>query len=408
MDRLVVIGTSFKRTGFVDLSGWTIPVPFRDFAMRELCSTYHVDEAIYMSTCNRSELILWTRDGFSARRITRRWREWAARAGGQLLGPKSDLTVQSGREAARYLFDVAASLDSLVVGETEILRQLRDAYTYSQNKGFAGLKLHKVIQRSLKTGREVRTETSLANLSTSVVSVALKEIRRRMANRPIKKALIIGAGETGGAAARALSSLHVETIAIANRTLENAQELAAQVKGHAYQLDQIPSLLDGCDVIVSAAAVPYTLINPAMIGELSQPLLLVDLAIPANIAPECAQRPMVEVLNLEQLESIAASNKPLLAKELDRAAEIVELGLEKLQGDFKMAAIGPWIKESRVELSNIGDQEIDSIMEDELKALDPEEAAKIRTRLEKMVKRMLHASTQRYKNHARSRPTHEG
>lgn len=406
MDRLAIIGTSYKRTGFVDLSGWTIPIPFRDFALRELRSTYHCSEAIYLSTCNRSELILWTEDEFSSRRITRRWREWASRAGGQQLGPESDLTVQSGRDAARYLFNVAASLDSLVVGETEILRQLKEAYNYSNERGFANFRLNTILERALKTGRQVRHQTSLAKLSTSVVSIALKEIRRRVAGRKIRRALIIGAGETGGAAARALSSANIQNLAIANRTFEKAEDLAAQVGGEAYHLDAVPSLLDEADVVVSAVAVPHTIITADMIPERSQPLLLVDLAIPANIASECAEVPMVSLLGLEQLEAIAAANKPLLAKELERAEAIVTQGLEKLRGDINMKNIGPWIKQSREHLNNVGQEEVEAIMVDEFEGLTPAEAEKIRARLERMVKRMVHASTQTYKDHARSRQSH--
>lgn len=409
MDRLAIIGTSYKRTGFVDLSGWTIPIPFREFALRELRSTYHVSEAIYLSTCNRSELILWTDDQFSSRRITRRWREWAAR-GGQQLGSESDLTVQTGRDAARYLFNVAASLDSLVVGETEILRQLKEAHAYSKKRGFANYRLKTMIERALKTGRQVRNQTSLAKLSTSVVSVALKEIRRRVANRNIRRAVIIGAGETGGAAARALSSSStgtIENLAICNRTLEKAEKLADQVGGQAYPLEQMPSLLAEADVIVSAVAVPHTLIRPEMIQNRTRPLLLVDLAIPANIAPECADVPMVSLLGLQQLEAIAAANKPLLEKELERAAAIVTQGLEKLRGDINMKNIGPWIKQSRDHLSNVGQEEVDAIMGNEFEGLTPEEAEKIRARLERMVKRMIHVSTQNYKDHARSRQSNE-
>jgi glutamyl-tRNA reductase len=219
----------------------------------------------------------------------------------------------------------------------------------------------------------------------------------------MKQALVIGAGETAGAAARALSSLKFENIAIANRTLEKAEELARQVHGSAYGLDQISALVAQADVIIAAVAVPYTLVDASMIANRNQPLLLVDLAIPANIAPDCNDCPGVSLLGLEQLKLLAASNKPLLDRELSHAAKIVNEGIEKLRGDFKMSEISPWIKQSRSKLAAVGVEEIDAMMGHEFKDLTPEQAAQIRSRLERMVKRLLHVSTENYKDHARSR-----
>lgn len=407
MDRLVVIGTSFRRTGFGDLSSWTIPTPFRDHALRELRARHDVNEAVYLSTCNRSELILGVREGFSARRVTRRWREWAARIHG--AGDHNQLTIQSGADAARYLFNVAASLDSLVVGETEILRQLRESLEHSASRGHSGRYLRTVVDRALKTGREVRNKTSLASLSTSVVSVAIKEVRRRMAGRRVHRALVIGAGETGRSLARSLVSLGLPAMTIVNRTVSRAEDLAEEIRREniecaidAAGLDRIAELAPLCDVVVSAVAAPVALVTPDLIRARSEPQLLVDLAIPPNIDPACDELAHTSLVSLPQLEAIAETNRPLLEREIERAEEIVQVGLRKLSADFRLVEATPWIRRTRDSMEQLGQQEIRAILASELGDLPDDAAARVERRLRAMVNRLMHTSTMGLKERVRS------
>jgi glutamyl-tRNA reductase len=385
---------------------------FRGFALEELRSTYDVDEAVYLSTCNRSELILWTRSGFSPRRVLRRWREWAARGGQPLasaLSSAGDLTLREGEEAARYLFNVASSLDSLVVGETEILRQLREALTFSLRGGHAGPNLRVILDRSLKTGREVRQRTALASVSTSVVSVALKEIRRLMAGRPLQRALVIGAGDTGRAVARTLRSLGAKTIAIANRTVARAEGLAESVRGRAFPLTEIPNLIPGADVVVSAVASPRAIITPELLGKARSPILLVDLGIPANIDPACAQCPNTTLLALPDLQALAEANRPLLDREAQLAARYVEDGLTALQGDFARARLSPRLRRTREAMLELASREAASLqaaLTTHLGTLSPELRQLLEQHVDLLARRLAHIALEEMKTPTRASKQH--
>lgn len=403
LDRLVIIGTNYRKTGFVDLSGWTIPVPFRGFALQELRAKHAVSEAIYLSTCNRSELILWAADDFSVRRIKRRWREWAARAG--QVSDADSLRELRGRAAAAYLFRVAASLDSLVLGETEILRQLREAQAFSVHQGHCGPKLRAVFERSLKTGRDVRQQTSISTLSTSVAAVAMKEIRARSSSKRIPRAVIVGAGETSRSMARLLrSNLDVGAIAIANRTLENAEELARDVKGTAHELAELPALIAESELVLTAVNAPRAFIDHNMVGERRRPLLLVDLAIPPNVKRDWVDdHSAVSVLGLDEIEDIAAANRPLLDAEARKAEHIVDIGLGKLLADLNLAQASTWIRSTRDAMQELASNELSALFEGpELAELDPAEADKARARLDRMVNRLMHIATHQLKQQARA------
>lgn len=401
MDQLVIVGTSFKRTGFVDLSGWTIPVEFRDFALRELTARHSVREAIYLSTCNRSELILRVGEEFSPRRVKRRWREWAKRSG-QVQDLHDNLTVQSGVEAVRYLFRVAASLDSLVLGETEILRQLRGSWRASRDGGWSGAFLRVVLERALRVGKEVRTRTALAQLSTSVVSVAMREIRRRRGGR-IKRAVVVGAGETGRAVAKSLASMGAEKVIVVNRTLSKAVALAKEIKGEANPLSALPDALIGADLVVTAVSYPSPLIGPESFTDQDN-ALLVDLAVPNNIDIACGEHPGLTLLGLPEIEAIAAANRPHLEAELARAEALVEAGLKKLRRDLNLADFSPQILEARADFFSAAQEEIAEILGVELGGLEEEERERVSRRLERMAKRLLHVSTRHLKDQLGSRP----
>lgn len=404
MNPLYVIGTNYKRAGFVDLSGWTLPVAFRDMAMQALKARFQVHEAMYLSTCNRSELIIWAEQGFSPRRVTRVWREWAAR-GGQELSEKADLEVRHGQEALNYLFRVAASLDSLVVGETEIMRQLREAFQKSQARGSAGFHLRTVLERALKTGREIRQQTMLSSLSSSVVSVAMREIRRRLQDQKVEHALIVGAGETGRTVSRSLrKTLGVKRISIVNRTLDKAEELAREVQGQAYGLKDFKRLVREADVLVSAISLAKPIVrtkNPGL-HKRKKPILLVDLAIPPNIEAACGDLPMVSRIGIGELEAIAAAQRPMLEQEIERAGTMVERGLEKLQADFKMAAQGRVLCQARSRMEALGEEEIEAVLLEQLADLDSSRKEQLRKRLKKMVKRLTHTATNEFKEHIRA------
>jgi len=267
-------------------------------------------EAVILSTCNRVEIYAATAlppsQAFSE--LTGFLNQCAATAGDPLPGDKIYTLAEP--QSLRHLFRVASGLDSMVLGETEILGQLKDAYELACRHKFTGPKLHKAFQRAFHVAKHIRTHTNIQRGSVSVASVAVELAQKIFSSLAERRALVIGAGEMSGKVARALFSRGVKQIAVTSRSLGHAESLAAEFAGRAVPFDDWAAEFDQIDIAISSTAAPRPILDRAKLEPLMKlrrhrPLLLIDIAVPRDIDPAVNFLENVYLYNIDDLQGIA-------------------------------------------------------------------------------------------------------
>ena len=294
------------------LNHQTAPLPVREkvafapetmpSALSDLARQAGVNEALILSTCNRTELYVDVETGAEA--VPRDW----------LLG-HHDLDARrldeflyrhAGNAAVRHLFRVATGLDSMVLGEPQILGQVKDAYQLARDAGTLRAPMERLLQQTFAVAKRVRTETRIGANPVSVAFTAVRLAERLFADLSEACVLLIGAGETMELAARHLAESRVRRLIVANRTLENAQALAGRFSGYAIALADLPRHLAEADIVISSTAsrepvLTRTLIADAIVARRRRPMFLVDLAVPRDIEADAAALEDVYLYTIDDL-----------------------------------------------------------------------------------------------------------
>ncbi len=282
-------------------------------------------EAVAVSTCNRFELYAAGRPGAEPDHamLLEVLSELAGAPVGTEMERREDL------DAVLHLFSVASGLDSLVVGESEILGQVKSGYEAAKSVGLTGKRLNVLFQRALYVGKKARTETAIAAGSMSVPSVAVQLAESIFGRLEGKSALILGAGAMAELAAKHLVARGVGRLAVANRTWERAYTLAARFHGEAVTWDDFPKALAQADVVISSTGAPQAVLTQAVVKAASRArggrsLFLIDIAMPRDIEESVHTLDGVFLYRLEDLESIVAKNVSSRAEAMAAARRIVE------------------------------------------------------------------------------------
>ncbi len=282
-----------------------------------------LDEVVLLSTCNRVEV-------YGA---TSSWVQGKVFRIFQQLCPGLDVTpyvyVKEGAAAVEHLFSVASGLDSMVIGETEITGQVKNAYQAAQQAGLTGRTLNRWFQTALQVAKEVRTHTGIGRGTTSVGSVAVELAEKIFAgDLSDKTVMILGAGKMGEACVRHLAKRGARSVLVANRSLERAQALAAELGGRALPFDERLQALAAADIVVSSTGSPTTVLHKHEIAGVlaarsNRPLVLVDIAVPRDIAPDVEELENVYLYNIDHLEAIVRENSRMREQELSKCNDIV-------------------------------------------------------------------------------------
>jgi len=229
----------------------------------------------------------------------------------------------------KHLFSVASGLDSMVIGETEITGQVKNAYQVAQQFGLTGRVLNRWFQTALQVAKEVRTRTGIGRGATSVGSVAVELAEKIFAgDLSDKTVMILGAGKMGEACVRHLAKHGARAVLVANRSFERAQALAAELGGHALSFEERMAAVAEADIVVSSTGSPTTVLHKHEIARIlttrsNRPLVLVDIAVPRDIAPDVEELENVYLYNIDDLEAIVRENSKLREKELSGCNEII-------------------------------------------------------------------------------------
>jgi glutamyl-tRNA reductase len=298
-------------------------------ALKQLRESGLVTEGVVLSTCNRVEIYAATAlapdDQFFAR--VKKFLIAHHTYEGEL---GDELYTLAEPHSLHHLFKVAAGLDSMVIGETEIFGQLKQAYELAFTHKHTGARLNKAFQRAFNVAKHIRTETNIQRGSVSVMSAAVELAEKIFTSLAEHEVLVIGAGETSEKTARALQSRGVQKITVTNRSPERAQALAAELGAGADTIpfEHWPEVFERIDIAVSSTAAPHHILDRAKLEPLMKcrkhrPLLLIDIAVPRDIDPAVSELDNVYLYNVDDLKAIAEEYLKLRHEELDRCNQII-------------------------------------------------------------------------------------
>ncbi len=308
---IILAGVSHHNTPLSIRERLYFPETHMDEWLDRLAGYSGLDERIILSTCNRVEVYSAAENFDQGLDAIHRFFLESRDIGADELN--AHLYVHREAEATRHLFTVASSLDSMVVGEPQILGQVKEAYRVAQASGHAGKALTNLFSRAFRVAKKIREQTPIGESPVSVSSVAVDLAKRIFGSLAGKNVLLLGAGEMGEAAARHLKASGADNLHVANRTLARAQELATRLKGGVVSFDNLEgALIDADIVIASTASQGFILDKPIVASALEQrrdaPVFLIDIAVPRNVAPDVNDLEDAYLYDVDDLQSVAADN----------------------------------------------------------------------------------------------------
>jgi glutamyl-tRNA reductase len=350
-------------------------------------------ECVILSTCNRTEVYYVTPD-----------------ADGQALGellmpheasrgaiPESEVYRLSGADAATHLCEVAAGLDSLILGEHEILAQVKAALEAARAAGSAGPLLTRLLHHAVRAGKRARAETAIASGIFSIGHCAAQAASNALGSLPGKALLVIGAGRIAEATAKHLSHQGASPIVVANRTLNRAREVAQRLDARAESITDLPRLLPAADIIVTCTSAPHFILDAAQVLRAMEqrpgrPLVIIDVSVPRDVEPDVETVPGVRLFNLDGLEPIVASNAKARAGEVTAARAIIAQEVHAFDEWQARGEVAPLIDTLRRRGELVRQECLDEARR-RLCHLPPEDIAAVERMTDLLVKRLLHAPT---------------
>ncbi len=327
-------------------------------ALQALRGESGVAEAVIVSTCNRTELY-WA--GPATGEELSRWLESHHGSGIDLA---ASLYLHSAGHAVEHAFRVASGLDSMVLGEAQILGQLKDAYRIAQQAGSTGPELNKLFQAAFSAAKRVRTETQVGANAVSLASATVSLARRIFADLGEHTALLIGAGEMIALTARHLAAAGVKRMVIANRTLSRAQTLAAELQAYAVDLAALDRELPAADIVVSCTASLEPLITKAAAAAAvrarrRRPVFMADLAVPRDIEPAVADLEDVYLFSIDDLQQVVEENRQQREAAALDARKVIEQEVARFLADARAHGAGPAIRTLRQQADAIRAQTVE-------------------------------------------------
>ncbi|OUR73861.1 glutamyl-tRNA reductase [Methylophaga sp. 41_12_T18] len=336
-------------------------------ALDSLTQHPNVNEAVIISTCNRTEIYCHLNDD-SDNTIS----EWLHQFHQQPDNALADYFYQhKGNDAIRHLLRVACGLDSMVLGEPQILGQIKTAYSQALNSKTIGKLLGRLFQHSFTVAKQVRTDTAIGNSPVSVAFAAVSLAKQIFSKMADSTALLIGAGETIELAARHLKDNGIGQIIIANRTIEKAHNLALQVEGYAISLSEMPAHLAKADIVISSTASQLPILGKGSVERAlkqrkRRPIFMVDIAVPRDIEPEVGNMEDIYLYCVDDLHDIIEENLQSRRDAAQQAEEIIDTQVEHFVSWLRSQDAVPVIQFIR----NHAEQEKQLLLQKALKQLD--------------------------------------
>jgi glutamyl-tRNA reductase len=360
-------------------------------ALRALRQEAGVAEAVILSTCNRTELY-WAGSASGAELS-----QWLERHHGNNLDLASSLYVHQESRAVEHAFSVASGLDSMVLGEAQILGQLKDAYRVAQEAGSTGPSLNKLFQAAFSAAKRVRSETRIGENAVSLASATVSLARRVYSDLSDHTALMVGAGDMNALAARHFISAGVKRMVIANRTLGRAQALAAELKAHAVGLDALDQELSQADIVITCTASAVPLITKAAAeaairARRRRPIFMVDLAVPRDIDPAVADLEDVYLFSIDDLQQLIDENRQQREVAAGGARLVIDEEVARFLTESRAKDAGPAIRALRDQAEGIRSNTLEQARRLLTAGKSPDEV--IEYLANTLTNRLLHTPTQ--------------
>jgi glutamyl-tRNA reductase len=362
---LIVIGLNHKTASIDVRERMAFAEDQMETALHQLKSLPSLKENMILSTCNRVEIYAAARETekaiFDLKNFLSQYH------GLPLKEFEKNLYAWMGEEAVKHIFRVASSLDSMVVGEPQILGQIKSAYEAAVESKTSGIILHRLLHRAFHVAKRVRTETKIGDSAVSVSSVAVELARKIFETLEKKTVLLIGAGEMCELAARHLVSGGVEKVLVTNRTYERAASLAQEFKGEAIPFHEMNQALNRVDIVISATDSPQYLIRRDQVAKVikdrkQKPIFFIDIADPRNIEPSVGEIENVYLYNIDDLKKVADDNIKDRGKEAQNAEAIVQEEVIKFVNWYHSLEVTPTIVALRKKFEEIGKKELEKTL----------------------------------------------
>jgi glutamyl-tRNA reductase len=369
-------------------------------AMRRLAEFPGVDEGLILCTCNRVEVVAQSKNGGAdLRRFLRDYFQ---------LDPaqyEPHLYEYRESEAVRHLFRVAASLDSMLVGEPQILGQVKEAYATARAVGAVHSQLDLLLTRAFTVAKRVRTETAVGSSAVSVASVAVELAKKIFGSLQGRHVYLVGAGKMSELAARHLMAHGAASIFVANRTHERAAQLAGKFNGQVILFEQLYETCDRADIVITSTGAPHAIFRREH-GELflsrrkNRPMFFIDIAVPRDVAPEMNDLDGIFVYDIDDLQQAVSSHVADRRREAERAEAIVQSEVERFQARVQTLDVVPTIVSLHDHLETIRQAEIDRVRA-RLGPLSPEQEMAVETLTRGIVNKIMHTPISTLKTAAR-------
>jgi glutamyl-tRNA reductase len=363
-------------------------------ALRTLVDGELIREGLIVSTCNRVEILTaTTADQLQqgAQRITDFLDSSHSLPAGFIT---KHLYSHTDDEAVRHLFRVASSLDSMVLGEPQVLGQVRRAYSLAVEAGTAGRVLNRLVHHTFRVAKRIRTETGIAANAVSISYMAVELGKKIFNSLKGRTVMLIGAGEMAELSARHLVNAGVSRVLIANRTEEAARRLANEFGGEVIPFEQLAEFLPDADVVICSTGAPEYVVTEPLTRQVrerrrNKPTCFIDISVPRNIDPAVGQLPNVFVFDIDDLESVISSNIREREREAERAELIVQSEVMQFQQALRAMDIGPTIGAVRQKLQELARAEMER-QRNRLGSLTPEQETAIEALLMATVNKISH------------------
>lgn len=393
--KLLVTGLNHKTATIEIREKVAFDGPKLEEGLKGLLKSQVIEGAVILSTCNRVELYLQTINIDSARKYVLDFLAEIHKA--NLSELEESLYMFFDKEAVRHVFKVASSLDSMIVGEPQILGQVKDAFEYALQRKYTGLLLNKLFKKAISVAKRVRTETRIAENAVSISYAAVELAKKIFTDLSEKTFMLLGAGEMAELAVRHLINNGVKEVAVANRTYERGVELANQFCGRAVRFEQFKEELVYTDIIICSTGAPtYILYKNEMQSIMKKrkhkPVFIIDISVPRNIDPEINRIDNVYLYDVDDLQGVVDANMLERKKEAEKAERIINEEVEKFMKWIESLDAVPTIVALRNFAEQIKNAELERLM-NRIGEIDERQRKLIETTINAVVNKILHPPT---------------
>ena len=392
--KVCLVGVNYSKTPVTVREKLTISNPQLQDALQLLGN--HVPQGIILSTCNRIEIYTVTdKDPSPELKLIAFLKSWTNLSDEDLL---PHIYIRQDETAIKHLFCVASGLDSMLIGEYEILGQMKRALKQAEQMKMVDLPFRKLVQQAIGVGRRVRAETKISKNALSVSSVAVELATTAVGDFSRCKILVVGAGEAGRLVARAAKERGGKHITVASRSPEKALALAETLGGKSIPLDDIASVLDATDIVISGTSAPHLVLRLPVVKEVmntrpQRPLVIIDIAVPRDVDPRVKQIDNVFLYDINDFTNIVELNREQRRNEIQSATKVVEEEVERFIYQWRAYEVKPTITALVTKAEIIRQSHFNKTVK-KLPGLTAEELASLETMTKSTVQKILHEPIQ--------------